>query len=41
MACLIDAGEERNIHPANKKIAGERLAYLSLAKTYGKKGFAS
>ncbi|MGV8134882.1 MAG: sialate O-acetylesterase [Mangrovibacterium sp.] len=39
IACLIDAGEEKNIHPANKEIAGERLAYLALAKTYGKKGF--
>ena len=38
MACIMDAGEETCIHPANKKVAGERLAYLALAKTYGKKG---
>lgn len=38
MACVMDAGEETCIHPANKKVAGERLAYLALAKTYGKKG---
>jgi sialate O-acetylesterase len=39
MAVLLDAGEKDNIHPANKKAAGERLAYLALAKTYGIKGF--
>jgi sialate O-acetylesterase len=39
MAVLIDAGEEKSIHPANKKLAGERLAVLALAKTYGLKGF--
>ncbi len=39
MACLIDVGEEHNIHPANKKAAGERLAYLALAQTYGQEGF--
>ena len=38
MACIIDAGEKNCIHPANKEAAGERLAYLALAKTYGKKG---
>ncbi len=38
MACILDAGEETCIHPANKKVAGERLAYLALAKTYDKKG---
>ena len=38
MACLMDAGEETCIHPANKKAAGERLAYLALTKTYGQKG---
>jgi sialate O-acetylesterase len=41
MACLMDAGEKDCIHPSNKKAAGERLAYLALAKTYGKKGFAA
>jgi sialate O-acetylesterase len=39
MAVLMDAGEENSIHPARKKPAGERLAYLALAKTYGLKGF--
>jgi len=39
MACIMDAGEKDCIHPANKKAAGERLALLALAKTYGKKGF--
>ncbi|MCG6188557.1 sialate O-acetylesterase [Maribellus maritimus] len=39
MACVIDAGEKYCIHPANKEAAGERLAYLALAKTYGKSGF--
>ncbi|MBP8959097.1 MAG: sialate O-acetylesterase [Bacteroidales bacterium] len=40
MACLMDTGEKDCIHPANKKAAGDRLAYLALVKTYGKKGFA-
>lgn len=40
MACIMDTGEKNCIHPANKKAAGDRLAYLALAKTYGKKGFA-
>lgn len=39
MACLMDVGEKSCIHPANKEAAGERLAFLALAKTYGKKGF--
>lgn len=38
MACVMDAGEETCIHPANKKVAGERLAYLALTKTYGQTG---
>lgn len=41
MACIMDTGEKDNIHPADKKTAGDRLAYLALAKTYGMKGFAS
>jgi sialate O-acetylesterase len=41
MACIMDTGEKDCIHPANKKAAGDRLAYLALVKTYGKKGFAS
>ena len=40
MACLLDCGEKDCIHPANKKAAGERLAFQALVKTYGKKGFA-
>lgn len=39
MAVLLDAGEENNIHPANKEVAGTRLALLALGKTYGRKGF--
>ncbi len=39
MASIMDAGEKDIIHPANKEVAGERLAYLALANTYGKKGF--
>jgi len=35
-AILIDIGEELNIHPANKKETGERLARIALAQTYGK-----
>jgi sialate O-acetylesterase len=38
MACVMDAGERNNIHPANKEAAGERLAYWALANTYGQKG---
>ncbi|MBN2167483.1 MAG: hypothetical protein JW717_14500 [Marinilabiliaceae bacterium] len=39
MAVLLDQGEEKNIHPANKKVVGERLALWALAKTYNIKGF--
>ena len=35
MAVLMDVGEELGIHPANKRITGERLAYVALAKSYG------
>jgi len=41
MACLMDVGEAHNIHPADKEAAGERLAYLALANTYGMKGIES
>ncbi|MBB1286462.1 sialate O-acetylesterase [Flavisolibacter sp. BT320] len=41
MAVLLDKGEEANIHPAHKQEAGERLALLALAKTYGFKGFGA
>ena len=40
MACIMETGEKDNIHPANKKAAGDRLAYQALVKTYGKKGIA-
>jgi sialate O-acetylesterase len=39
MAVLIDIGEEKNIHPSDKRTGGERLAYLALGKAYGVKGF--
>lgn len=38
MAVLMDIGEERCIHPANKEKGGSRLAYLALGNTYGIKG---
>ncbi len=37
MAVTLDIGEPQNIHPANKKDVGERLALLALAKTYSEK----
>ena len=40
MVVLLDAGEEKSIHPANKEIVGKRFAYLALGDTYGHKGFA-
>jgi len=40
MACIMETGEKDCIHPANKKAAGDRLAYLALVKTYGMKGFS-
>ncbi|RZK58465.1 MAG: sialate O-acetylesterase [Pedobacter sp.] len=39
VAVIIDAGEEKNIHPAEKTLAAKRLAYLALAQTYNIKGF--
>ena len=39
MAVLMDVGEKNNIHPAQKRKGGERLALLALANTYGQKGF--
>ncbi|MEZ5103363.1 MAG: sialate O-acetylesterase [Draconibacterium sp.] len=38
MACILDSGEKDCIHPSNKKLVGDRLAYLALNKTYGKIG---
>jgi len=34
MAVSMDAGEEHNVHPRDKKIVGQRLAYNALNKTY-------
>jgi len=41
MAITMDAGSEATIHPPNKTLVGNRLAYLALAKTYGKKKIVS
>lgn len=38
MAVLMDTGLEYGIHPRKKRQAGERLAMLALAHTYGVKG---
>lgn len=38
MAVLMDAGYREGIHPARKRIPGERLALLALVKSYGVKG---
>jgi sialate O-acetylesterase len=35
-AILTDAGEMKDIHPRNKKVPGERLAALALARVYGR-----
>jgi len=40
MASIMDIGEKTCIHPADKATGGYRMAYLALAKTYGKSGFA-
>ena len=37
LAVTIDTGEPDNIHPIDKAIVGERLAYLALARQYGEK----
>lgn len=39
MAVLLDVGNKKSIHPSNKKVVGQRLAYWALAKTYGMEGF--
>lgn len=36
MAVTLDIGDEKNIHPLNKRDVGKRLAGLALAGTYGK-----
>lgn len=38
MAVTLDIGNCENIHPANKKMVGNRLAYWALAKTYNING---
>jgi sialate O-acetylesterase len=40
MAATVDLGDELCIHPAEKKIVGERLSYCALAETYGINGIA-
>jgi sialate O-acetylesterase len=37
ISVAIDLGEEKDIHPKNKKPVGDRLAYQALDKTYHKK----
>lgn len=37
LAVTIDTGEADNIHPKDKLVVGERLAYWALAKEYGEK----
>lgn len=38
MAVTLDIGNKDNIHPAQKKPVGERLAFIALAESYGMKG---
>ena len=38
MACTIDIGEEKNIHPAEKLTVAKRLSLCAFAGTYGIKG---
>jgi sialate O-acetylesterase len=38
MACILDIGEQNLVHPANKEIGSNRLAYLALSQTYLIKG---
>jgi len=40
MVVLMDAGDEKTIHPFNKEVVGKRFAYLALGDTYSFKGFA-
>ncbi len=40
MVILMDIGEEKCIHPRDKKTGGERFAMMALAKTYGMTGYA-
>lgn len=34
-AVTLDVGDEKNLHPKNKKPVGDRLALIALARTYG------
>lgn len=38
MAVILDAGEEKYIHPPDKTVVSQRLAYWALARTYHQKG---
>lgn len=38
MAVTVDVGDAKDIHPVRKKPVGERLAFLALNRTYGRKG---
>jgi sialate O-acetylesterase len=40
MACILDIGEQNLVHPANKEIGSNRLAYLALSQTYQIKGIS-
>jgi sialate O-acetylesterase len=40
MAVTLDIGEQANIHPSQKELVGNRLAYWALAKDYNFKGIA-
>ena len=40
MAVSLDMGEEKLIHPADKSVLSQRLAYWALTQTYGWKGLA-
>lgn len=41
MVVLTDAGTEFSIHPFNKQLVGERLAYMALSNLYGMTGISS
>lgn len=41
MVSLLDVGDERTVHPANKRVAGERLAYFALKEAYSIKGISA
>ena len=40
MACIVDIGEQTNVHPAHKEVGSNRLAYLALSQTYQTKGIS-